>query len=272
MTRIFPASRLCLLCLITIFAWVAVPAQSTPASNAATWTPTQVVREFYKALRERRFRDAFMLSTYRPAVEGLTPEELADLAPDFEATAANVPEKIDLSDETVQGVTATVMVNLAEPDEPVVPKEMKLRREGSVWIIADEEEAQVKKDGKNYFFRLRIDTHHGEAEEMMARIYKAEIVYQLQNKRYGDMPVLVKNGLLPLDAQETISTGYQYRVTVTPDGKTFSAWAEPARYGRTGRLSYYIDSSGRLQSGEVEGKPLTPKKTAASGKDAGKSN
>ena len=230
--------------------------QAGKAAPAAVLTPTQTVREFYQALRAKRFRDAFMLSTYRPAVETLTPEELADLTPDFTATAANIPEKLDLSDEVVTGDSATVLVNLAEPDEPAVPKEMKLRRDNGAWQIADEEEPQVKKDGKNYFFRLRLDTHHGEAEEMMARIYKAQVVYQLQNKQFGSMEALIKAELLPADIKETLSTGYQYRLVVATGGKSYAAYAEPARYGRTGKFSYYIDQTGRLQSGDTSGQPL----------------
>jgi hypothetical protein len=230
-------------------------------AQSAALTPTQTVREFYKAMREKRFRDAFMMSTYRPAVEGLTPEDLEDLAPDFAATAQHIPEKLDLSDETVAGDAATVMVNLAEPDEPVVPKEMKLRRENGGWIIADEEEAQVKKDGKNYFFRLRIDTHHIEAEEMMTRIYKAQVVFQLQKGRFGQFDELITAELLPADVKNAVSTGYQFRLTVNPDGKGYIAAAEPARYGRTGKLSYYLNQTGYLQRGDAQGKPLTPKKS-----------
>ena len=253
--------------LLLNFVGASASAQTASPAPAASvsLTPLQTVREFYKAMREKRFRDAFMLSTYRPAVEGLTAEELSDLAPDFAATAQNIPEKVDISDEIIKGDAATVMVNLAEPDEPFVPNEMKLRRENGVWMVADEEEAQVKKDGKNYFFRLRIDTHHIEAEEMMGRIYKAQIVYQLQQKRFGDMAALITAELLPADIKDTLSTGYQYRIAVNPDGKGYAAAAEPARYGRTGKLSYYIDQTGRLQREDAEGKPLAPKK-------AGKTN
>lgn len=230
----------------------------TPLTGATVsgLSPAQTVREFYRALREKRFRDAFMLSTYRPAVETLTPAEISDLAPDFAATAANIPDKVDLSDEIIIGSDATLMVNLAEPGEAYVPKEMKLKRVEGVWIITDEEAPQVAKDGKNYFFRLRIETHHSEAEEMMGRIYRAQVVYRMDKGRYGTLQDLLAAEIIPSDITDTISTGYKFRLVVTPDGRSYAAFAEPARYGNTGKLSYYIDADGRLQSGDSGGKPL----------------
>ncbi len=248
--------KLSVVVLLLAFSFVCVNAQTA----SAPLTPTQTVREFYKALREKRFREAFMLSTYRPAIEGLAPEDLADLEADFAATAQSIPEKLDVSDETIKGDAATVMVNLAQPNEPFVPKEMNLRRDNGVWIVVDEAEAQVKKDGKNYFFRLRIETHEADAEDIMARIFKAQILHQSQKGRFGDLDALILARLLPADVKETVATGYQFHVTVNSDGKSYGAWAEPVRYNRTGKLSFYIDQSGRLQREDNQGKALSPKK------------
>src|SRR5438045_1924102 len=48
--------------------------------------PSDVVREFYKALRDHRFKDAFAMTIYKPAVQDLTAEEMEDLRPGFEET------------------------------------------------------------------------------------------------------------------------------------------------------------------------------------------
>jgi hypothetical protein len=45
---------------------------ATAGATAQARTPIQTVGEFYKALRERRFREAFALSIYQPALEGLS--------------------------------------------------------------------------------------------------------------------------------------------------------------------------------------------------------
>ena len=53
--------------------------------------PSDVVREFYKAMREHRFKDAWALTIYKSAVEGLSADEMEDLRPDFEQKAAADP-------------------------------------------------------------------------------------------------------------------------------------------------------------------------------------
>ena len=53
--------------------------------------PSDVVREFYKAMREHRFKEAWALTIYKSAVEGLSAEEMEDLRPDFEQKAAADP-------------------------------------------------------------------------------------------------------------------------------------------------------------------------------------
>ena len=42
-------------------------------------SPSDVVREFYKAMRERRFKEAWTLTIYKSAVEDLTAQEMEDL-------------------------------------------------------------------------------------------------------------------------------------------------------------------------------------------------
>jgi hypothetical protein len=53
--------------------------------------PSDVVREFYKAMREHRFKEAWALTIYKSAVDGLSAEELEDLRPDFEQKAGGSP-------------------------------------------------------------------------------------------------------------------------------------------------------------------------------------
>src|SRR4029453_2519006 len=69
-------------------------------------TPSDVVREFYKAMRERRFKDAWSMSVYKPAIEGLAADEMEDLRPFFEAQAAPIPEQLQIDTEKISGDTA----------------------------------------------------------------------------------------------------------------------------------------------------------------------
>jgi len=63
-------------------------AASLAANGQTQRSPSDVVREFYKAMREKKFREAFDLSIYKPAIDPLKPQEFEDLRPDFEKMAA----------------------------------------------------------------------------------------------------------------------------------------------------------------------------------------
>ena len=96
------------------------------AQNNQTRTPTETVREFYKAMREKRFREAFALSIYKPAIDGLSAEEFNDLRPDFEKMAAVIPEKIEVNGEQISGDAATDFVKIADADKAAEATVMRM--------------------------------------------------------------------------------------------------------------------------------------------------
>src|SRR5438067_9978581 len=85
---------------------------SSSASAQTEKSPSDVVREFYKAMREHRFKDAWAMTIYKPAVEDLSAEEMEDLRSDFEQKAAQVPAQIEITGEQIQGNIATVFVRV----------------------------------------------------------------------------------------------------------------------------------------------------------------
>jgi hypothetical protein len=211
-----------------------------------TNSPADTVRVFYKDLRENRFRDAMFLTNLRPAIEGLTDVELADLQLDLAPIAQQIPAEIEINGEIISGNYATVTAKLPDNESKQIEiQEIRLRKADNYWIIltVDEKaEDAVKKEGNQYFFNLRLHTHEAEATAMMERISKAEMVYALQNGgTYGEMSALIASGFLPEDAQNADSTGYNYKVSVTSDKKKYSATAEPAVYGKTGKLSFLLE-------------------------------
>ncbi|HEV7746540.1 MAG TPA: hypothetical protein VGO56_16200 [Pyrinomonadaceae bacterium] len=239
--------------------------QTKPAQTQAGRSPSETVREFYKALRERRFREAFALSIYKSAIEGLKPQELEDLQPDFEKMATAITERmpanVEVSGETISGDLATVFVKVLDADgkEKMEPAGLFLL-DGS-WIVGDREGFEiVKKAGKKFFFNARIDAHHDDVQDMLTRISLALLLYSQQHDgKFADLPTLIAAGMLPKDLEGTESTGYRFQITVPPDFKTWTAQAEPAQYGRTGKLSFFMDAAG-VRSGDTGGKPLTPPK------------
>lgn len=228
-------------------------------------SPAGSVRVFYKNLREKRFREALFLTNLRPAIEGLTDTELKDLSVDFENLAVQVPADFEINGEIVSGNQATVTAKLPNNEtDQIELQEIKLRKENGVWVIltVDEKaEADVKKEGKNYFFNLRVETHQEEARQMLNRIVKAQMVYALQNGGlYGEMADLIEKGFLPDDIKTADSTGYNYKILLSSDKKKYSATAEPVIYGKTGKLSFLLESNGsknpRLTSRDKSGQPL----------------
>src|SRR3954463_3339022 len=95
---------------------ILLAATAAAAQGQTQKSPSEVVREFYKAMREHRFKDAWSMSIYKPAIEGLSADEMEDLRPFFEAQAAPIPEQLQIDAERISGSTAQVFVRLAPSD------------------------------------------------------------------------------------------------------------------------------------------------------------
>jgi hypothetical protein len=242
--------------LLLSFSTAATAQTPAPAGNDAA-SPAGVVRAFYKALNERRFREAFTLSVYRAGVEGLSAEEFEDLRPDFERNAAFVPPTIEVTGEVVNGDAASVFIKPIDRGEEARTEEVKLIREGGRWIVGDRAALEaVNREGKGFFFRARVEAHHEEVERMLGRIAAAQLIHGAQHGgQFGELAALVRSGLVPADLLGTDSTGYRFTVMLGRNGRSWAARAEPERYNRTGQLSFYSDASG-IQKKDNGGKPI----------------
>jgi hypothetical protein len=223
-------------------------------------TPSDVVREFYKAMREHRFKEAWALTIYKPAVEGLNAEEMEDLRPDFEEKAAAIPDQVEISGEQVTGDLATVMVKVpaSEGTPENISQPVTLIKSGGVWIIGDEgNQAIVKKAGRRFFLDALIIQHHSDIEDLLKRVIAVQIVYAQQHDAFGDATALIGAGLIPKAAGDPKELGYNFHITVGKDGKSYVAGAEPTRYGHTGKLSYWMDQTGTIKTADNGGKPMS---------------
>lgn len=241
-----------------------VKAENAPSSDGKIETadnsPAGTIRAFYKNLRENRFREAIFLTNLRPAIDGLTDAEIKDLQVDFSTLAQVIPGEIQISGEIISGDKATVMAKL--PDNATGKeelKEFKLVKEKGGWVIlmidrAGEEE--IKKQGKNYFFAVRLEVHHSEVEQLMDKIFKAQVAYSVQNNgEYAEFAVLVEKNLLSENVQNPDATGYKYGLSLSGDRKSFVVTAEPVAYGKTGNFSYLLTGeSGKTPVLKVEDK------------------
>ena len=243
------------LLLVTLFAC------SSGAGAQTQRGPSDVVRDFYKAMREHRFKDAWSLTIYKPAVEGLNAEEMEDLRADFEEKAAQIPEQIEITGEQIKGNIATVFVKVpvTEATPQITSEPVNLINSGGVWIIGDEaNEAIVKKAGRRFFLDALINEHQSDIEDLLKRLIAVQIVYSSQhNGTFGDLPALIATDLISKESGDPKAAGYDFRIAVAKDGKSYVATAEPTRYGRTGKLSFWMDQTGAIKSADNGGKPIT---------------
>ena len=99
-------------------------------------SPADTVKVFYERLRKKQFRDAFLLTNLRPAVEGLTDEELKELGVDFGVLAQQVPLNMPINGEIITGKKATVTVKMPNDEtKKIEVQEIKLRQEGDNWVV-----------------------------------------------------------------------------------------------------------------------------------------
>jgi len=249
----------CVLLFVVLVGSSVVLAQNPPPRS-----PTETTRLFYQMLREKKFREAFVLSIYRSAIESLSQQEFDELRPDFEkmalAVSEKIPAKIDISGEQISGDVATVFVKVLDADGKEKVEPATLIKLDNAWIVGDKENLDlVRKAGKQFFFEARINAHHSDVQDMMTRISLAQVLYsQNHNGQFGNAAELIGAGVVPKDIEGTESTGYHFQINRAPDGKSWYATAEPVQYGRTGRLSFYLDATG-VRSGDNGGKPLVLK-------------
>src|SRR5947207_13576708 len=211
---------------------LALLAASILASSSALLAQTQrspsdVVREFYKAMREHRFKDAWSLTIYKPAVEGLTAEEMEDLRSTFEEQAARIPEQVEITSEQIEGNAAKVFVKLpaAESTPQVTSQPVTLINSGGAWIVGDSaNQAIVIKAGRRYFLDAVIDANQNSVEDLLKNLVGLEAIYALAHDgAFGDLKTLVGAGLMSDDVVDPKSTGYSFRLAIAKDAKSYVA-------------------------------------------------
>lgn len=257
--KLFRVPTLCCVLLIAMFTGSATVLAQSPQRS-----PTETMREFYRMMREQKYREAFNISIYRPAIEGLSTQEFDDLKTDFDkmaiAVSEKIPLKVDITGEQISGDVATVFVKVVDSEGKERVEPASLIKIDNAWVVGDRENLElVKKAGKKFFFEARISAHHSDVQDMLTRISLAQVVYsQGHNGQFGNTTELIAAGLIPKDLEGIESTGYRFQVIRPTDGKSWYATAEPAEYGRSGRLSFFLDASG-VRSGDAGGKPLVVK-------------
>src|SRR6185369_2438397 len=206
-------------------------------------TPSAAALSFYRALKEKRYVEGFHHSVYRGAVEGLSPVELRELEPDFERTFAQIPDKIEVQNEQVNGDTAVVTLKFEGNEQP---QTVALIRTGGEWLVGDQAAlAEVKQQGRAYFFNARMLANEDEVVDTLQHIVGAEVIYGRKYPgRSAPLAELIRLGGVPKDMETGVVNGYRYTMTLSADQSSFTALAVPVVYAKTGRLSFYADLNG----------------------------
>ena len=256
--------RLALIHLLAIASIVLVMGSSfaSLALSQQPRGPSDVVREFYKAMREHRFREAFALTNYKSAVESLTAEDMQELEPNFEDKAKAIPETVEITAEQINGNSAVVFVRntLGESSPQVTSQPLNLMNSGGAWIIvfgSEADQQEVKKAGRRFLLDAMLAEHESDAEDFLNRLMVWEGIYsQQRNSGFTDFAALIQAGMFSTDVIDPRLSGYNFHITVAKDGKSYVATAEPVRHGHTGKLSFWSDQTGAVKSADTGGKPL----------------
>ena len=215
-------------------------------------------------MREQRFREAFALTNYKPAVESLTAEDMEDLGPTFEDKAKMIPETVEITGEQINGNTATVFVRvpIADAAAQVTSQPVNLAKSGGAWMIvfgSESDQEEVRKAGRRYFLDAMMAEHEGDVDDFMKRLVMWELVYSQQHGgALADFPALIQAGMFSNDVIDPKLSGYNYHIAIAKDGKGYVATAEPVRHGHTGKLSFWSDQTGAVKSADNGGKPFKP--------------
>jgi hypothetical protein len=226
-------------------------------SAQAKLTPTQTAMEFYRALREKRYADGFKLSVYRGAVEGLSGADFEELEGEFARTFAAIPAKIEARAEKLDGDSAVVFLKFDGIDQP---QNVTLIRLNGQWLVGERDTLKiVQQQGSAFFFNAKMAVSQDEVADLMGRIIGSELVYAEHKQGVcATLDELIKLEALPADVQPSDVSGYHVALTLSSDKKSFVVTAEPSRYGKTGKLSFYGDLNG-LRAEDLKGRPASAK-------------
>jgi hypothetical protein len=218
-------------------------------------SPTAAALNFYRALKEKRYIEGFHHSVYRGAVEGLSAAELQELEPDFVRTFTQIPDKIDAQGEQINGDTAVVTLKFDGTEQP---QTVALIRAGGEWLVGDQAAlAEVKQQGRAYFFNARMLANEDEVVDMLQHIIGAEVIYGRKYLgRCAPLAELIRLGGVPKDMETGVVNGYRYTMILSADQSSFTATAAPVVYGKTGRLSFYADING-IHAQDLKGQPAS---------------
>jgi Protein of unknown function (DUF3352) len=197
---------------------------SIPQYRSATrWQPRQVMGQFYMSPKlMESYRD------YARSLDTSLTDQIADLLSRLSPTEE--PLTYALSNE-----------GLGPMHELRLPRNLVLLMLASMFGTAKQSSSAAANEAV--------------ALGMLRTISSAETSFRATSKggSYGSLDELVTAGLISKEMLEKSG----YRIEVNSLGTRFEATAIPMEYGKTGKLSFFIDESNILRAGDHGGGPAT---------------
>ncbi len=101
-------------------------------------------------------------------------------------------------------------------------------------------------------------TNERSARSFLSWLAGAEVTFQSGKGAgtYATLDQLIAEQLIPKEAVENVGK-YGYKLDVTVTGTAFEITAVPIEYGKTGKMSYFVDASNVVRGGDHGGGPAT---------------
>ncbi|HET6669178.1 MAG TPA: DUF3352 domain-containing protein [Pyrinomonadaceae bacterium] len=190
--------------------------------NSTRWQPRQVLGQFYLSPK--------LMESYRDfarSMDSALTDQLGDLLSRLSPTSE--PLTYALSNE-----------GLGPMHELRLPKNLALLMVASMFGGSQATSASA---------------NESLAEGRLRAIFSAESTFRATNKdgKFGSIDQLIAANLVVKEFFEPSG----YRLEVNALGSRFEATAVPVEYGKTGKLSFFMDESGVLRAGDHGGGPAT---------------
>ena len=98
----------------------------------------------------------------------------------------------------------------------------------------------------------RIPRNEAIARSIMQALGEQERTYKKQHGRYASLDELES----PQMFKESVER-FGYKLQINVSDSDYQVTATPTEYGKTGRLSFYLDQSGKIREGDHAGKPAS---------------
>lgn len=197
-------------------------ASETQFRNFTRWQPRQVLGQFYLSPK--------LVESYHEFARSMDTSistQLGDLLSRLSPTAE--PLTYALSNE-----------GLGPMHELRIPKNLALLMLASMFGVSS---------------RPAAPTNEAMAQGTLRTVASAQATYRATSKdgSFGSKDQLVEAGLIPKHVFERSG----YRIELSVSGSRFEASAVPLEYGKTGKLSFFVDESNVIRAGDHGGGPAT---------------